>query len=316
MKRLLAIMLIVTMFVSAASCSATYELNAKPSVVPLPSAVTVEPSPEPTPRVLLGYSDMVYTEQSIASDIGGDTDIMRVEDCHWSSFRVRADLMSVDNSRKYVMGKSDDSSLEGRLEKLGADGEWQFYSDINCAMMQVGPTKPQTKVDGDGNFWEIEFPMSDPGKYKIIGYFREVGQEEIHSINFTVEVPERTNRDYDLCGMWIVSEPAKYDDRIFGYAAVRLRSNYGAPLPYLDTESIRVRNGDAELFVWEISPKPYHRRIVDSFPFGTQDIADYYTIGLRDIDMEEEYILSMQFTENEDGSGERYDLTLRLQFGK
>ena len=122
MKRLTTVILVAAMFAAVTSCSAAYELTTEPSVVPSPLA-----EPSAVPSELFGYSDIVYTEQSVASDIGGDTEIMQVERCSWSGFRVRADLLPVDKSREYVMGKSDDSWLEGRLEKLGVDGEWEFY---------------------------------------------------------------------------------------------------------------------------------------------------------------------------------------------
>lgn len=179
----------------------------------------------------------------------------------------------------------------------------------------------------------IPFRYFSPGNYRISYFFRELEKvqgdpelrttcKELHTVSLFVTIPEKTEKAFDLISFAAREEPDEYfenldpdDTNTWMHIWPVLRANFGGTLYPLDARLEIKRGlfwGEAELPGRE---EKAIRRLRDLTVDRGED-SEFIVMGVDCYfpDPEAEYRLILRFTENEDGSGEEYVLTLNLRF--
>ncbi len=186
----------------------------------------------------------------------------------------------------------------GYVERLTESGEWEYVCDsirVGSDTFEGGNDKIMSlSWDGSSKYGGVLccVPVFDqPGEYRVTLNFREVkerttelgqwwySEDEVHSISFRFTVPEKSDKPFDLL-YCCITEGSYGRQRLL----MTIRMNGEAPAPYLQSGDDIVRrekDGLASYIVYDDG----------SWGEGTA---------------------VLRFTENEDGSGEQYVLTLRL----
>ena len=227
---------------------------------------------------------------------------------------------------KASLTKTDITYKCGGVERLDENGVWAPVGDLFSIKK---PSVPFMRVyPGDSTMW-VKFPIHEPGIYRISIPFREYTArgmefstgEKLHSVSFTLTVPDSTYKKYDLVSVDL-GVPHYHEVSI---AAV-CRSNDGT-IPYQDLSSIILE--EYRLGKWERQStnavKNYYDYRVDKAwmvpaaysveqPFSDEKTSNLFVgtarvvIGHRNA----RYRITMEFCENSDGSGRRS--VLRFDF--
>ncbi len=272
----------------------------------------------------------------------------------WVVVRLRASKDVFLSPTRFAGGAAVDDVSEpyGMIEKLFG-GEWQRISDMtphwaDISETSLGVTPPYTFVPGllatdnpshdeTMDTFRIKIPEYEPGAtYRFTYLFREMAQEypresgdELYSISHTVTIPEATEKRFDLVSLGINEHsPRSGGIRSFSVEPI-IRVNDGdAPYThYAETTFEKLVNGrwvtslgSSDTF-WSEMPEVLGKqdfRRLEVYQYRREDLSNYYTLDpyldLYISDASADYRLTLVFCENEDGSGERYTLTLNLRF--
>lgn len=273
------------------------------------------------------------------TDCGGDTDVFCAEtiesnymNLHYPSVRFSGEdgKSYAFTSDHYVDGELVEEHEEASyIEKL-VDGEWVWYDRMweIAARQQPGGIPPYLSTSV-GYTMSFNFPYNDPGTYRMTHYFRESVSElsyhyttgdELYSISHTYTVPEPSDKRFDLLS---VAAYTYYDsaDTHIPHIYMLIRVNEGERI-YLDRACGRIEklvDGNwvditrPEYLDDDDSRRRYHghyREGDGSDVFETW--FDYFVID----DLSADYRITLEFVENEDGSGERYTLQFRMNFSE
>lgn len=182
----------------------------------------------------------------------------------------------------------------GYVERLTESGEWEYVCDsirVGSDTFEGGNDKimslswdGSSKYGEKGNTVLCGAPIFDgPGEYRVTLNFREVkerAEDEVHSISFRFTVPEKSDKPFDL--LYGCFTESSYGRRRL---AMTIRLNGDAPAPYL--------RGDGDDIVRVEKDGLAHYFIYDDGTWGEGTAA-------------------LRFSENEDGSGKQYALTLKI----
>lgn len=276
-----------------------------------------------------GYADALYaptvTQLELSEDVG---------------------MISVTYLGPSVLGKS---TIDISAQSLDLDKEYVFTSERSseftyCIQTQSGErlvTDSSVTRWGDSYNTDTElaesiyFPLFEPGRHSVSAvFFRGLPSNsgghipigDQYSVSFEISVPKRSSSDFDICATRVFQSPI--NDR--GGFTLYLRSNYGKSLPWLDLDSIVLErktqmgymlvaeaNGKTA-YVYGADGTQYYKVEVKN-PWEDavySDAAVYPMVVLQGINFEDEYLATMDFVENPDGTGERYTLQLRLKFSE
>lgn len=236
------------------------------------------------------------------------------------------------DGRASVLSPAPDNEF-GYIEKRSDGGGWEFYSELTYLTSDIGTG---TSVQVFRESMPVCLPNHDPGEYRVTYSFRELRDgttvgDELYSVSHTYSVPEASGSPCDVLSVKAALGgflPADWRD---GRVTLRLRGNGGAA-PWLDTGSIgwEMKNSSGR---WEDVPAPEdgasaeaetsaaYARECDTYclicgdVFGCGDaIASYPALDVHIPERDAEYRLTLRFTENGDGSGGEYVLSLVLGF--
>lgn len=217
---------------------------------------------------------------------------------------------------------------EGYVEKL-VDGEWVYLREtgLGGAWTLLGGPPSYFSLVPEGSTVRSKYGqlyrlgahkiLFEPGDYRFNLNFRQIENDsdevgDVITISFVITVPyTTTDKKYDV-----------YIDGNWG-GHIAIRSNDGSPAPYLFGDSIKVVDKESGEVVtgktasWEKpgtldSPYidysvPQEKRTYRSFTFMTNWM---YRLPRG------EYQISLEFAENEDGSGTRYPFTYTTTLGR
>lgn len=288
------------------------------------------------------------------TDCEGDTDILRavaygvprnIDDDHLGiSFIASRDVALTPNIYKdgvYVPSE-DGVGTMGTIEKY-EKGKWVEYGplfDANAYFMIYGarmyPVITHENVEEDDSYsWtDVVFPIDEPGKYRLTYYFREsidsnwvspyTTGDELYSISHTVTIPKATDKPFDIIALQLNAFHYHKDEQGVWTANVDyvIRPNFGGTLYPDDARRTLEKLVDGE---WVEAPVPagkkyalytcaddYEYRYLSSTWRKDDNIKEGFMFYFNDPNGE--YRIKLDYVENEDGSGERYTLTLRLKF--
>ena len=273
------------------------------------------------------------------TDCEGDTDILNVEAVIWDEMQLMYPLASLRLTAAkdvafttgiYSGGATEKdpkyfpkSSIE-RLE----DGEWAEYGELwasHTSLLMHGEP-PFSGMSAGTMEWEFGIPVNDPGTYRITVYFRELLSreyyryatgDELYHVTFTITIPEASKKPFDVISMRI--DGYGYWDRVSAaHIAIRMNGEknicmdlaMGTLEMFKDGEWVDVTHHLQKLTEEDIAQGAY-RYIGDLWRNGN---VYHCSAHFNAIDIEYEHRLKLEFCENDDGTGERYTLTLRLRF--
>lgn len=272
----------------------------------------------------------------------GDTDIMSPacifptkcsgEDlCREVSFKVKDGMQLALTSGWYrnvstVHESSDARDKKGLIEKK-RDGEWEFYSDVVYGGSTTAvPQKIPFRVESGEYSLPVCIPWYDPGEYRITYFFREFTEnedgrfstgEQLFQVSHTVEIPEPDGNDIDIIAASVGTLGT--DHSVVLGVTTQLDE-----MPWLYC-------GEADLCEWDGNGWTQNSAVSAHFAFPREYIRQNYIypmLGVEEpekyatvpyvicdgVDREGSYRLTLRFSENEDGSGEQYTLTLYVRF--
>lgn len=193
----------------------------------------------------------------------------------------------------------------GRIERR-VGGKWEYVcetgpdgggstKDLTMPFSAMGKS---LSWDDSGRYlggFRIYAPIfGTPGEYRFTINFRVIldtfeVEEEQHSVSFRYTVPKVTSKPFDV----ISAQGVILSDRSGGKiksVQVNLRPNHGTPSPFILREDGAFRH----------------------YPTDWQECGvTLYGMMLPD-DFEDGSVVTLNFAEHSDGSGERYTLKLRL----
>lgn len=221
----------------------------------------------------------------------------------------------------------------GMIEKL-IDGEWVdidgFGSGLYSAQLAAGSPGyglilPERAIIN----LRLGSSVLEPGLYRITHYFREdVSHEQydyetgptLYTVTHTVEVPEPSGKPIDLYGVMLSKTPNPVTGDKYGRVAMDF--NFGEKEIYWDrarmtlekqvgaewveVEDVSEELPSVKLRVPEDAPADDRYAFAPNHMFAYPYIDDPFAV----------YRLTLEFVENEDGSGERYTLALNLRFSE
>lgn len=291
----------------------------------------------PAPPVF-GHTDKYFYSGARDVVAAGDTNLVRVDGYSWNSdFPCTVlNLRSVAPESTFSLGKQhyidscmpdNSAKMFGKIDKMTKSGSWKEFSQVASDFTLEGNYDPPRLISEDGYEFHLEFPICTPGRYRVTLFFREVSgtdvngrilyttQDELYSVQLTIDVPEATKSMFDLYAVDVGTGKSLYSERIDGFVRFALRANVGESIPYLDIERIECAQiGENGGDVYTYSHTPYPTRFYRKFYDLDKTVGTYAAIGIRDVSADCEYEMTLHFTENEDGSGEQYTLTLNLRF--
>ncbi len=280
----------------------------------------------------------VYTftrPETPITDCEGDVDILRADSVEWDYsgsnakvyFTISKDIAFT--SAPYKNGEAvgeENSYPKSHVERL-EDGEWVEYGELGVEYAHpLLYEKPPYARMSVGEFqWEYLYgiPVSVPGTYRVTLYFREsetmeyyeyTTGDELYHITFTLTVPEATEKPFDVISAYMGSRP----EYIVGMNVV-LRKNDGTDI-WLDRARITLemlKDGEWQ----DVSDRVQRLEETSDYRYATGDLfseGNTYTFQVPflygTIEPEYPHRLTLEFCENDDGTGERFFLTLNLRF--
>lgn len=217
---------------------------------------------------------------------------------------------------------------EGYVEKL-VDGEWVYLREagLGGVWTLLGGPPSYFSLVPEGSTVRSKYGqlyrlgahkiLFEPGDYRFNLNFRQIENDsdevgDVITISFVITVPyTTTDKKYDV-----------YIDGNWG-GHIAIRSNDGSPAPYLVSGSpIKVTDSSGKtIFDGELNyvghthtafddsylTVPREKHTVRAFGFDFK-VADPLPRG--------EYEISLEFSENKDGSGERYPFTYTTTLGR
>lgn len=295
-----------------------------------------------------GYADEVitigtYGSENTVEGLSGDTDVVTIETVGFDYGLFCGDwpcslLVTMKSDRALALTDSQGGPLNiCDIERLNEDG-----TVTACGVGESRNVSPYELLMLYPNFASgiaTNFPFfSEPGTYRVTYYFRNVMNEhfpvkgnlgdEEYELSHTVVVPEITDRPFDLLSLDSLGycpDPPDPDNRR-GWA-FKTYSDTDKKVTLILT--LR-RNGEKTLFAessklewlkdgkWEEVPAVEGQESSVG-TLRTHPEEDDERIVRVDADgyfpdTESDYRMTIRFTENEDGSGEEYVLTLNLKF--
>ncbi len=266
-----------------------------------------------------GYADktfILFDEPKVNGGCEGDTEVATIETAGWGI------TYYTFGARVYC---SRPLAFTNVLVERKTDGEWVEVGSYECktGVMQPGwrLMPPYDLITNGIGILDVPFSFVDPGKYRITYYFLDffideediandidgdrLGDEAYH-VSHTYTVVEDSGSPYDILGVGCLDNP-------FGpaYFKVIYRCNNGKPIYFDEFFMGKLEMLDGDEWV-EISG--------EDGGVTSSDFPEYRNydgkLGIRCSfpDYNREYRLTLRFTENEDGSGEEYLLTLLLAF--
>ncbi len=239
-------------------------------------------------------------------------------------------------SRRYPGSLPAQENEFGYIEKRSDGGGWEYYSELSYLTSDVGGSAVPVFRES----MPVCLPSHDPGEYRVTYYFREIrGQstlgDELYSVSHTYSVPEASGSPCDVLGVKATLGGFVPSDWRDGRVTLTLRGN-GGDAPWLDTGNIGweiksasgrwedVPNEDGASVEAETSAAYVRLASEDSTygyiyndVFGCGDaIASYPALDVHIPENDAEYRLTLRFTENGDGSGEEYTLSLVFGFAE
>ena len=297
-----------------------------------------DPNPE------FGMVRDVYTfsrPETQITDCEGDVDILRAESIVWdrmqyamydeAGVRLAASKDIAFTSALYKNGRAvgdEDSYPKSHVERL-EDGEWVEYNDelaVDFTSLLMFGEPPYAGMGAGESVWTLfGIPVSDPGTYRCTLYFREseameyyeyTTGDELYHITFTLTVPEATEKRFDVISTCLLYDPSNVAAMDFV-----LRSNDGTGICLDRAKATLEMQKDGE---WQDVSDLVFRTEETA---GSRYVSDVWTSGNKyfcqvlfereahkTMETEYPYRLTLEFCENDDGTGERFFLTVNLQF--
>ena len=280
----------------------------------------------------------VYTftrPETPITDCEGDVDILKAESLVWDRMELNYDEAGVRltaskdiafTSVPYKGGKAvgaENSYPKSHVDRL-ENGEWVEYDGlaVSYASLLMFGEPPYTGLWPGESLRNLSgIPVSVPGTYRVTLYFREsetmeyyeyTTGDELYHITFTLTVPEATEKPFDVISAYMGSRP----EYIVGMNVV-LRKNDGTGicLDRAKTTLEMLKDGKWQ----DVSDRVFRSEETASGRY----IGDLWTNEnkyfcqvrfFEEIEPEYPHRLTLEFCENEDGTGERFFLTLNLRF--
>ncbi len=291
-------------------------------------------------------SEALYVPTRTHLDLTGDNQLISAE---LSGFGANAvDNISVDfdvidpekcyvfTTSKYRYGSLKHESQTPNVLTERRDGDkWVTlpeYCDYARYPFLFGSDRPWI-LSSKGVTFNIPFPVSQPGDYRVTVRFREntavrktsdnvTTGDDLYSVAFELSVPAPSDAPMEVC--FVNIGETKYDD--IRKLSFKVRTDGELLPPFLDMDSLQLLRQSGNRFVAagdiddggvEIVYRPstsprFYRELLDWS--GSGSYCAYPDVALYGVNTEDTYQFRATFTENEDGSGERYTLTLNLRF--
>lgn len=251
----------------------------------------------------------------------GDTDVVRLTQIDYDvgSFVIyyEASRTVVNTTASYTDGNQSNGKYRAYTIERLEDGEWKEIG-FGTSSTSFGTLPYVLCHAGEGSLCFVPFPeFFEAGKYRFTYYFRELldtryghqstGQE-LYTVSHTIDVPKSSDKPFDLISTcwnrWDKDET--YDGDYMTQIALTLRHNTEKALYTCGAEMETLRDGRWEAYEPE-KPISFRNGIDIHEDGATEAILLFY-----DFAPPTDYRAVFHFTENEDGSGERYTLTLRF----
>ncbi len=295
---------------------------------------------------IFGYADTVFSNTTNTPlQLSGRDDLISIEyagaynrDYPGGYFTFRSNtndraysLSTLEVGDGRIISGTNDTDCPIVVEKKGIisyEHVWKGTFNVVYSYELNGNNEPAI-LEANGESGEIKrpisFPIYQPGKYRITIYFRDLIKNgrnqystgnELYSVSFQLTIPDALGSKFDV----LTVAPACYGlDNYLHTVGVTLRSN-SDELPYINQnrmELYKLEDGVSREMHDFYEPHPIAFRrdfpfVDDSTGETITSVADYrvYLVNIPHGD----YKLTLHFTENEDGSGEQYTLTLNLRF--
>ncbi len=286
-------------------------------------------------------------------DCEGDTDLLKIDAINWATSRqgviklnttpaARLSMTSAQlHGNKLVYDRGD-----GLCEKL-VNGEWvdvgellvdwarpvlRMYDDLSGRQgCYLDPSVEDSEIYRS---IAATMPEYEPGAtYRLTYYFREMlswdrYSDQLYSVSHTVKIPAPSDKRFDLItpGLEVYG-----DGSGIGRIVPVIRVNWGEA-PYVQQHlcTVEKRQGSSWVqalnrfgepaFVWRHEEDRIYKQMqARTLKQVSTDLdGEYYQIAISVSisvdDADALYRVTIPFTENLDGSGERYTLTLNLRF--
>lgn len=332
MKRPLALVLTIAIFAAVAVCFL------RPIHGSVPFIVEDEPDKvytfaKPEPLELIGRDADLIQAEYVSTSVSMDDaavilSIKSVDDaCYTLGASVYENGIEVDHKPPFITERYENGEW-----RAYADG-WWFVSYVGGVLGNVRPAFSSSEALSES----FKLSIDEPGRYRITFYFRDYipasekylhrggsSGDGLYEASFEYEVPARkllstsprvanfSMRDYSDVSEWAErfgTNVAQINMLItnshigYGYfqrdkSRIEMLTDSGE---YIPADEVQITYG--EVINCTDRPEPFDEYCVR--PVCTNIWGWEYGA---------EYRLSMTFTENEDGSGEQYTLTLNLRF--
>ncbi len=213
---------------------------------------------------------------------------------------------------------SPDPYASGEIVRLLEDGG----SETVCGVEYTDGTP--TCFSAGEHTVRVRFPLAEPGRYRLTLRFGEDRGAECAASGIVV-IPEESERDFDLISVDLTpysGADAESEEHV--RAAAICRSNAGS-LPYQDLQNVHLERLSGETWVDASSAVQYLVDMTQSNPYispvaynvtdpATGKPAGDLFCGVAEFAAapDTRYRLTLEFCENEDGSGERYVLRFEI----
>ena len=296
-----------------------------------------DPNPE------FGMVRDVYTftrPETLITDCEGDVDILRAESIVWDRMQFKDDTAGVRltaskeiafTSVLYKDGEAvgdEESYPKSHVDRL-EDGEWVEYNDelaVEYMSLLMFGEPPYIGMGAREMVWDLfGIPVSVPGTYRCTLYFREsetmeyyhyTTGDELYHITFTLTVPEATEKRFDVISTCLLYDPSNVAAMDFV-----LRSNDGTGICLDSAKGTleMLKDGewqDVSDCVYRYEETAFNRYIGDLWTSGNKYFCQvlFEREARETMETEYPYRLTLEFCENDDGTGERFFLTVNLQF--
>ncbi len=252
--------------------------------------------------------------------------------CPTVSFEVKDGMEIALTSLRYknvssAPESSDANTKKGVVEKK-QNGQWVFYSDIVYGgVSTMIPKKIPFQVESGQYTQPVCIPWYDPGEYRITYFFREFIEhedgkfstgEQLFQVSHTVEVPPTDGNVLDIIAVGVST--SELQDSV----ALAVTTTQLDEMPWLSCKDVDIQewNGSGWSHNSSVSahftyPREYIRQNYVYPMLGVEHPERYATVPnivCEGVDKEGSYRLTLHFCENEDGSGEQYELSLNVRF--
>lgn len=213
----------------------------------------------------------------------------------------------------------------------------------------IWPTEQKTPEEYNS---EMNLPYRAPGRYRVTMFARDYvpkmddpyisyegsSGDRMYEFQFEYEVPERSEEPIEVMRLHLETGVNEMTGEVTALLNASLRANGNIRYIQPDTMAFERRDPLTGRYSEVVSDSKYgafwfqntrtyinaERRLRESAESGSLNydieevlsIIPMYNVCLFGWNTRDEYRLSVDFTENVDGSGERYTLTLRLEFDK